>query len=102
MCSTGVNTPVMAMTKDNRPSEDHSGCVRATLSRSESLVIPIAWKPNEPHWIALIRFWKNAVSLAVSINEVHDFSNFGHGSGLELVFSLDFFQPGLHFERMYA
>jgi hypothetical protein len=32
----------------------------------------IARKPNEQHWIALIRSRKNAVSLTVSVDEVHD------------------------------
>jgi hypothetical protein len=62
----------------------------------------ITRQPNEQHWIALICPRKNAVSLAMSVNEVHDFSNFGHGSGFKLVFSLDLSKPVFQFERMHG
>jgi len=62
----------------------------------------IARKPNEQHWIALIRSRKNAVSLAVSVDEVHDLSNFSQRTGFDPVFSLNLFEPVLHFERMHG
>jgi hypothetical protein len=38
----------------------------------------------------------------VTVNEVHDSSNFGQGGGFKLVFSRDLFKPVFHFERMHG
>jgi hypothetical protein len=61
----------------------------------------VTWEPNEEHGISLTCPRKNAVSLAISVNEDHDFSNFGYCSGFK-VLSLDCFEPVFHFERMHA
>jgi hypothetical protein len=42
------------------------------------------------------------VSLAMSVNEVHDFSNFGYCSCFKVALSLDLFEPVFHFERMHG
>jgi hypothetical protein len=42
------------------------------------------------------------VSLAVSVDEVHELSNFTQGVGFEPVFSLNLFEPFFHFERMHG
>jgi hypothetical protein len=62
----------------------------------------IARKLNEQHWIALIRARENAASLAVSVDEIHDLSNFSQRAGFEAVFSLNLFEPVFHFERMHG
>ena len=42
------------------------------------------------------------MSLAVSVDEVHDLSNFSQRAGFEPVFSLNLFEPVFHFERMHG
>lgn len=49
-----------------------------------------------------IRSRENAVSLAVSVDEIHDPSNFSQRAGFEPVFSHNLFEPILHFERMHG
>ena len=41
------------------------------------------------------------MSLSMSINQVHDFSNFGQGAGLKLVFPFDFFEPVFQSVKVY-
>ena len=45
---------------------------------------------------------KNAVSLAVAVDEVHGLWNFGQGAGFIPVLSLNLFKPVFHFERMHG
>jgi hypothetical protein len=59
-------------------------------------------KAHEEHWITFICPRKDAMSLAVSIDEVHDLSNFSQGAGFKLVFSLDFFKPVLYLELTHG
>jgi hypothetical protein len=66
------------------------------LTFGVAIWIAIALKPHEWHWIAVFWAWKNAVSLAVSVDEVHELSNFSKGVGFEPVFSLNLFAPFFH------
>jgi hypothetical protein len=64
--------------------------------------IPVALKSHEQHRITIIGSRENAMSLAVSVDEVHDLSNFSQRVGFKLVFSLDFFKPVLYLERTHG